>query len=82
MGFSSQDFAIATAIGRGELSLVERAGRFGNFYAIADSAGTIEVCDTAGEAHSRVRDLRERALNAGNADLYNGCDAILTRWVA
>lgn len=79
---ATQDLAITKALDRGELSLVERTGRFGSFYAIADSAGTIEVCDTADEARSRIRDIRERALNAGDADLYNSCDAILTRWVA
>lgn len=82
LAVSSQCFAIATAAKAGSLSLVEREGRFGSFIAICDDRGTIEVCDTADEAHSRIRNIRERALNAGDADLYNGCDAILTGWAA
>lgn len=82
LAVASQDLAIVEAVGRGELSLVQRDGRFGSFIAICDSAGTIEVCDNADEARSRIRDLRERALSAGDADLYNGCDAVLRRWAA
>ena len=79
---SATDIAIAVAANDGTLSLVERTGRFGSFYAIADGAGTIEVADTRSEAISRVRSLREDALSRGDGDCYNALDSFAKRWAA
>lgn len=57
---SSADLAIAIADKAGALSIIEREGRFGSFFAICDDRGTIEIADTQAEASERVASIRGR----------------------
>lgn len=59
---SATDVAIARAIERNTLRLVERSYRFGPFIAIEDAHGIIEVADDMAEANRRV-DAIKAALN-------------------
>lgn len=54
MGISSSLFAIRLAKREGTLRLEARQGRFGEFIAICDAHGTIEVADTLAEAENTV----------------------------
>jgi hypothetical protein len=60
IALSSQCLAIANASENGTLRLVRREGRFGEFVAIADTHGTIEVADSMAEASARINSIRER----------------------
>ena len=51
---SATDLAIAVANKNGTLSITEQTGRFGQFWAISDDFGLIEVALTANEAKTRV----------------------------
>ena len=88
--YASTDLAITIADKAGSLSLIEREGRFGQFVAICDEAGTIEVADTMGEAEARVRDVRisglvkarMNALSVGDADAWHEADRALSAELA
>ena len=59
---SSTDLAIAIAAKRGTLRLVTRASRLGGEYvAIEDDHGLIEVHNSADEAQDRVASIQKRA---------------------
>ena len=60
IALSAACLAIALADERGDLSLVERNGRFGSFIAISDATGIIEVADDMAEANRRIEALRIR----------------------
>ena len=87
---ASTDLAIAIAEKAGTLSIIEREGRFGSFFAICDEVGTIEVADTMGKAEARVRDVRiaglmkarVKALSAGDADAWHVADRALSAELA
>lgn len=51
---SATDLAIRIAKREGTLRVSEHTGRFGQYWAISDSHGVIEVHDTAAEADARV----------------------------
>lgn len=61
IAFSSQCLAIAIADKKGSLRKVERQGRFGQFVAIEDDFGIIEVADDMAEADRRIAEIRRRA---------------------
>jgi hypothetical protein len=58
---SSTDLAIAQAITTNSLRVVERTGRFGQFFSIEDAFGVFEVALSADEADLRVGTIREAA---------------------
>ena len=55
---SSTDAAIVAAIRSGTLSIMRCWGRLGEYWAIQDHKGLIEVALTAEEAEARVREVR------------------------
>jgi len=58
---SATDLAIACAMRRGDLRLVKRASRFGGeFIAIEDGCGLIEVQNSAAEAEARIAAIGAR----------------------
>jgi hypothetical protein len=57
--FSATDLAIKLAAQRGTLSVEERQGRYGAFWAISDEHGLIEVQLTAADAEDRINHLNE-----------------------
>jgi hypothetical protein len=57
---SSTDLAIAVAIKAGTLSIERCEGRFGEFFAIGDERGIIEVALDSDEVDCRIEALRER----------------------
>lgn len=54
MGVSSALFAIRLAKREGTIRITRHEGRFGEYFAIADQFGTIEVADTMAEAEELV----------------------------
>jgi hypothetical protein len=54
---SATDVAIAKAIKAGTLRSLRRTGRFGEFWAIEDDHGVIEVHNTDAEAFRRVTEI-------------------------
>ena len=53
---SATDLAIAAAHKAGELRIVAREGRFGQFFSIEDANGVIEVADTFAAANQRLNE--------------------------
>jgi len=51
---SATDLAIALAVKNGTLKVTERVGRFGQFWAIADDVGLIEVQMTETAMRERI----------------------------
>lgn len=59
---SATDVAIAVALEFGTLTLVTRPSRFGGeFIAIEDDKGVIEVALSQAEADARIADIKARA---------------------
>jgi hypothetical protein len=54
---SATCLAIAAAHKAGELRIVAREGRFGQFFSIEDATGVIEVADTFGQANQRLNEV-------------------------
>lgn len=58
---AAADVALALAIKAGTLRVVSRPSRFGGeFYALVDDVGVIEVADTHEEAVSRLKEIERR----------------------
>ena len=55
---SATDVAIAMAIKTGTLVVSEHTGRFGQYWAISDDRGLIEIANSAAEAEARISALR------------------------
>ena len=55
---SATDLAIAVAIRSNTLRVQTRSGRFGDYVAISDDAGLIEVHNSQAEADSRLASIR------------------------
>lgn len=60
IALSSQCFAIATAIKAGTLRTERHGGRFGEYIAICDDRGLIEVASDAQEAQDRIAEIDRR----------------------
>lgn len=56
---SATDLAIAVAIKANTLRIERREGRFGEFFAISDDHGLIEVADDSDEVEARIEPIRE-----------------------
>ena len=57
---SATDLAIAIADKAGTLAVTAEQGRFGQFFAISDDRGLIEVAMSASEADLRLAAIRGR----------------------
>ena len=60
IGISATDVAIAMAHERGTLLIERRVGRFGEYFAVSDEHGLIEVHNTDTELEERIGSVLER----------------------
>lgn len=56
----ASDFAIAHALKVGSLKVTTQNGRFGEYAAISDAAGLIEVHNSMAEAEKRIAEIQRK----------------------